>query len=383
MKLVFLGDLSLRTNRLPLLGSELAQVLSDADYVCVNLEGPVFSDTLPPSIKAGPSISQDKAVIDFLSQCSVSHINLANNHIMDFGVRGLDNTLLATKQFHHIGVGSEQSAYEAKYVHHQGVSIALIGLSEAQFGVLQDSETITAKGIAWVDHPNARAAVKKARERADYVIVQVHAGLEMVDLPLPEWRSRYREFIDLGADLIVGHHPHVVQGSESYSGKMIFYSLGNFYMELMDGLEGEYSGGLLQVTIDERGLQPEFFNLKLSNGQVNLDLSADSKDLLTRLNHKLADPIIYEQEISKACKDFWEKVYAPYYETALLGLGVRPKLRKLLLLLRRLLGLVIRGNKASKHYEALLMHNIRIETHRWVVCRALGFSISQQGLNVD
>src|SRR3990167_10074072 len=78
-----------------------------------------------------------------------------------------------------------------------------------------------------------REAVKEAKQKTDFVIVSMHAGIEYVNKPNTSQTNFAREAIDAGADLIIGHHPHVVQIMEKYKGKYIFYSLGNFVFDQM------------------------------------------------------------------------------------------------------------------------------------------------------
>jgi len=228
-KLIFLGDYCAAGVGNPTLAPDLHSMLSTADVVCVNLEAPTISREHRPSPKAGPSICQPASALETCKRWGVTHFVLANNHIMDYGVVGLHATLGQLNEENFFGAGlSFERAYRPCFLEAAGKRVALLAFAEAQFGVLQSNSDREAAGYAWVDHPQARQAVRNARAESDFVIVQVHAGLEMVDLPLPEWRVRYREFIDLGADLVIGHHPHVIQGGECYKGKMIYYSLGNF-----------------------------------------------------------------------------------------------------------------------------------------------------------
>jgi poly-gamma-glutamate capsule biosynthesis protein CapA/YwtB (metallophosphatase superfamily) len=84
------------------------------------------------------------------------------------------------------------------------------------------SQPFDSIGCSWINHHRFNSIIKEAKTKVDYLIAITHAGLEMVDLPLPEWRDIYREMINMGCDAIVGGHPHVPQGYEIYNGKPIF-----------------------------------------------------------------------------------------------------------------------------------------------------------------
>ena len=378
MKLLFLGDYCNGSQVTPKLAPEVSNLFKSADFICLNFEAPIVSSDLTPAPKTGPAIGQPASVLQTCKERGITHYSLANNHIMDDGQAGLVSTLrhLRDMPFFFFFLNFEQ-AYQPCYVEASGMRIALLSFAEAQFGVLQDENNSDNAGYAWIDHPRARRAVIEARGKADWVIVQVHAGLEMVDIPLPEWRHRYRELVELGADLVVGHHPHVIQGSESYKGKMIYYSLGNFYMDVMLHQDDQGSGAVLQVTIDQNGLHSVLVPFQVSLVEIGVDLSDKSNTHYQELCQKLADVQTYYTEIQIICNDFWKEIYSRYYEYALVGLGTRPTIKAALLVLQRVVSYIRRRTMDFNANELMLIHNIRIESHRWVVERALASRCKQ------
>jgi poly-gamma-glutamate synthesis protein (capsule biosynthesis protein) len=375
IKLIFLGDLCISSKSQPLLSDSVDSLLDTADFVCVNFEGPIFDSLAKLSPKAGPTISQNDIVLNFIKKCRVTHLNLANNHIMDFGISGLKSTLKKLKTFKVFGAGlSFNEAYKPQIIQYDGKRIVLLAFAEAQFGVIRDSSEKA--GFAWVDSPEARRLIQKARDSADWVIVQVHAGLEMVDIPLPEWRERYRELIDLGADLVVGHHPHVLQGSEIYKGRAIYYSLGNFYMDVMLKQDNPGSGGLLEVTLQNDKISSRLVPLNVTQDLVKIDESKEALNSYKELCKKITNERNYLSEIDQVCDTFWLKVYSRYYESALMGVGTDIRFFSFFRFFRMLLSLILRFRRKARANNLLLLHNIRIESHRWVVERAL----SRRGL---
>lgn len=377
-RLLFLGDFCVSSQIKPTLAPNARDLFESADLICVNIEAPVVSSVHHPVSKVGPVIGQSTLAVDLCREFGVSHLTLANNHIMDYGRDGLLNTLDQFDGMAFLGAGlSFDQAYTPYLFEKSGTRIAMLSFAEAQFGVLQDDFMNDFAGVAWIDHPRARQAVREARGFADFVIVQVHAGLEMVDLPLPEWRIRYRELIDLGADLVVCHHPHVIQGSECYKGKMIYYSLGNFYM--LDALgNGQFgSGAVLVVNVEGDTVDSELIPLRTSACEIDLDTTGEESAQYQRLCRVLSDNAEYIAQINKVCDVFWQQVYARYYESALFGLGTRPSIRTAYQLLRRLAGRFVYGKRVSSTNELLLLHNIRIESHRWAVERALRNAVGE------
>jgi len=371
MKLLFTGDLCLSNNNSPVLGDPISNLFASADIVCANFEAPLIQPGTKAAPKAGPSIHQTDQVLCLLEQCGITHLSLANNHIMDYGVSGLRYTLDKLNGYTIHGAGfSLEEAYRPIFHEKDGQRIALLAFGEAQFGAL-GMEPFQQSGFAWVDAPLARQAVIKARQEADWVIVQIHAGLEMVDIPLPEWRERFREFIDLGADLVIGHHPHVLQGSETYKNKTIHYSLGNFYMDVMLKQANPGSGGLLEVVIQGNELKSKLIPLKVTLAAIDIDCSDEAISYYQSLCTKIGVDSEYFSEINSICEEFWEEVYSGYYESATTGLGTTPNFLAVRRIARRLLGFIVRRQWNNEANELMLIHNIRIESHRWVVERAL------------
>jgi poly-gamma-glutamate capsule biosynthesis protein CapA/YwtB (metallophosphatase superfamily) len=372
-RLVFLGDFCAIDGVMPTLGTSLSELVSNADLVSMNLEGAITESGFSQLPKVGPGIGQPESVLRALKTWGVSLFVTANNHIMDFGQEGLQYTMMAAGEVPTLGAGmSFEAAYQPHYSSINGIRIAILAFSEGQFGVLLEKSASVQAGYAWIDHPAARASILEARSKADYVIVQAHAGLEMVSLPLPEWRERYREFIDLGADLVVGHHPHVIQGSECYKGKTIFYSIGNFYMDFLVRRPQPGNGGVVVVDIDRNQIRSQLLPLHIEHGKVSLDTDEAAMRAYQALCEQLKNDKFYMAEIDRICEDSWQQIYSKYYEIALLGLWPHPSLKKILrmvkLILKKLISL---PRQSTNTNELMLIHNIRIESHRWVVDRAL------------
>jgi len=370
-KIIFCGDFCLSNGEVPSVSPALQGLFNEADVFCLNFEGPVVNGE-EAAPKAGPSIRQFDKGINACKKWGVTHFTLANNHIMDYGPQGLQQTLemAGDENIKCLGAGlSFDQAYAPSEIIIKGYRVALFAFSEAQFGMANEEHA--SAGCAWFNHPRARSVIREAKANFDFVIVQAHAGLEMVQLPLPELRSLYKEFISLGADLVIGHHPHVVQGSEEYKGKMIHYSLGNFYMDVMLRQKNPGSGGVLLVDIRDGRLSSKFIPTKASVSMLEFDESDASQQNYLDCCQQLTDDASYYSDIQEICDEFWRDVYSSYYETAIVGIGFRPGLSSIRRFLRMLVSLVVHGRRSERDKMLLLLHNIRIESHRWCVERAL------------
>ncbi len=206
----------------------LTPLLVSADLIIGNLEAPI-ADSGVPSIPKQFIFNIPPRLASTLSQHNINAVCLANNHIMDRGSAGLGSTLqvLDSLKIGHFGAGSNLT--EARQIYYKtikGTSFAMLGYSctfPPEFWATDSSP-----GTAFGDSQFIREDVKTARQHAEVVIVSFHWGAEKMDQPKLYQQELAHFSIDCGADVVIGHHPHVLQGIEIYNGKMIFYSLGNF-----------------------------------------------------------------------------------------------------------------------------------------------------------
>lgn len=220
-------------NRLPANGgrdffAQVREVLA-ADLVMGNLEEPLTEDTGYAKCGASSSCHQFRvppSYAEHLRDAGFDLLNLANNHAYDFGQAGNRNTQSALEKYglKHTGAPDQITVVDVK-----GVKVAVLGFSSYSW-----SNSLT-------DITSAKQVVQKAADQADIVVVQVHMGAEGSDkthvrpgteMFLGENRGDPVKFshavIDAGADLVVGHGPHVLRAMEFYQGRLIAYSLGNF-----------------------------------------------------------------------------------------------------------------------------------------------------------
>lgn len=200
------------------------------DYTIANLETPITERGKPADNKAFVYKSSPAAV-PAMKAAGIDAVNLANNHTMDQGVEGLLDTIrtLEDHQLEYVGAGRDEArAYAPVFLKKNGIRMALFGFSR----VVPEYSWYAGKNkpglAAAYDHTLAVEAISQARKEADLVVVIAHWGKEKVDFPVDHQTMLAHTFIDAGADLVVGGHPHVLQGFEKYKDKWIAYSLGNF-----------------------------------------------------------------------------------------------------------------------------------------------------------
>lgn len=226
----------------PSVGYPLAQVAPDfssADLGFANLEVALT--------QRGDAAHKDytfRAPTDLavgLRQAGINVVSVANNHVLDYGPIGLDDTLAAldTAGVSHAGAGDDAAAAGAPaIVEVHGTRVAFLSFvnvpNDSVTGfVAQSMEALPGRaGVNWGTPEAVTREVLAAKQRADVVIVSMHVGIEYADEPNDIQRALAHAAIDAGAALVIGAHPHVLQGIEYYRNAVILYSLGNFVFDL-------------------------------------------------------------------------------------------------------------------------------------------------------
>lgn len=208
---------------------EVRSYLERADLTIANLETPI-TEGGTAAVKQYAYRSSPKALPAF-KEAGFDLVSLSNNHILDYGTEGLLDTLQHLDKFEigRFGAGrNSEEAFAPAIVEKNGIKLAFLGFSK----VVPHTDWKAGRSRPGVADTYALeaplAAIAKAREIADLVIVLPHWGVEREDKPESYQREFARSYIDAGADLVIGSHPHVLQGFEQYKGKWIVYSLGNF-----------------------------------------------------------------------------------------------------------------------------------------------------------
>lgn len=205
----------------------LSELATKADLAVINVET-VLADSSILTTKSGPSAIAEPHLAEHLKQCGFDVACLANNHICDAGKQGLSQTIrsLMDAGLKTLGAGCTiADIYTSLQYRGEKDQITLINASD---GIESNEKFNLEYGAADIESWRIAKQITKAKEGGALVIIIGHAGAEFLPIPTPRIRRLYREFIELGADLVVGHHPHVIQGYETYKSRPIFYSLGNF-----------------------------------------------------------------------------------------------------------------------------------------------------------
>lgn len=205
-------------------------LIRQGDLFVVNEEFP-FSTRGTPAPDKQYTFRLAPERVSILQEMGVDLVTLANNHALDYGQDSLTDTLDTLDHAGILHVGAGRNLDQAKapaVVEIQGRTIGFLGATRVIPEVSWNAGADTPGMLATYDPAQTLEEIEKASQTCDYVVVYVHWGIERDELPQDYQRTMGKQYIDAGADLVIGSHPHVLQGVEFYQGKPIVYSLGNF-----------------------------------------------------------------------------------------------------------------------------------------------------------
>jgi len=302
----------------------LLELLGFCDLVIANLESPLTTATSTKDW--GSSLCSDPNSVQELKELNVDVANLANNHIIDRGLAGLEETLNVLKQHGISWLGAGRNKKHASKPFTYECTEGKIALLAYSFTAL-DSPSIAneeSPGANSLILNDAKRQLGHLREKGFIVCASYHGGDEFFRIPCPKYRAILKELAQAGAHLVIGHHAHIFQGVEVFNGSIIVYGLGNFYMNTPIQLEhrGTDVGLLLTVEIDRLGPCAYSVNfvhnhrplrkLVIVEGQKKTELI----ELFKSISDPLTDPVKWVHEwrhdccrmalgMNDKCDDLW------------------------------------------------------------------------------
>lgn len=233
---------------------KLIALFQNSDLNLLNLECPItIVGKEHQIIKTGPHLrGNETAIREAAELLNINLLTLANNHILDYGEKGLEDTLNFLKQNNFDFVGAGKNLNEAKKVFRKnikGKSFSFINFAENEWcGATSNSSGANPMNI--IDNVHQ---IQEEKKISDYVIVIIHGGNEYYNLPSPRMVQQYRFYAENGADVIIGHHTHCISGYEEYNGVPICYSLGNFLFTENSNYPDWFIGLVAEIEIDASG----------------------------------------------------------------------------------------------------------------------------------
>jgi len=249
LRVIIAGDISFANIDHFSIGEKFASSFENADITVGNLEAVLTESEEkrklhPYHLKASPT---------FISKLSsFSAFSLANNHVIDYGRTGLKDTmdLLKSTNQAFFGAGFSREQAETPWlVEQNGFKLAFFGVSR-----FANTNLFRSVGTASDRSRTIRKQIASLKRQGYFIIVMPHWSYEYVPYPSPLDRTVGKKLIESGADVVVGSHPHEMQGIESIKGKSVFYSLGNFIFSSKDFILNEnwklYQSFVVELTIN-------------------------------------------------------------------------------------------------------------------------------------
>ena len=289
MKVTFIGDLVYP--RKDSINIDKIEDIFKNTLTIANLEGQIISDEFKIVDEHKYNLYSDQSVIDILNSASVKYVSFANNHIQDFKNEiGKTIDLLNNSEIEHFGTKDKPSITIDNKIKIYGVVANVTG------GIFSKNE------IVHRFNPQALLQLIKADRKKNpsiKLVVYVHWGYELANYPQPADREWAHLAIDCGANYIIGHHPHVVQGAEKYNNGYIFYSVGNFLMPQVD-----YLGRMLTYFDDRVKIQLSI--------EINFTDNADDELFFHFLKYNKTDSSIHLIKSVHSIEDAFFKNLTPF-----------------------------------------------------------------------
>ncbi|QDI91001.1 CapA family protein [Salicibibacter halophilus] len=266
----------------------------ESDYVTGNFENPILleEEEYEPEDKE-IHLEAGQESVELLSDAGFTNINLANNHIRDYGSKGVQDTLTAFEDSDVDTVGAYFGEEEeaVSFEEYNDLTVATVGFNDvwSQSG---------REGVADSDPAHSLSVIERANEEADLVVAHLHSGVEYTSTVSDRQEDLMKAYVDAGADIVVGHHPHVLQSVDVYNDGIIFYSLGNFVFD--QGWTRTRDTALAQYELGEDGMaEIELVPFRIHESQPRpIDGFAESyyrERIFQQLTKDVSDEAVYEK----------------------------------------------------------------------------------------
>lgn len=284
-----------------LISEEILKFLHSADHVIANVEGPVAPVEQNTTTDGVQQLLHtiDPAAVRVLNNMHADIWNICNNHIMDAKEYGIGKTLEIAKENNVQTIGAGMNIDEARkpVILDEAGGIGMFGLGYQR--ACRKADIDKPGCYSWSDLDAIQETIIEIKSKCRWCVVVAHAGEEFTPLPSPYTRERYHKYLEMGADIVVSHHPHVPMNYETVGDKVIFYSLGNFIFDTdyqRSQLNTEF-GLLVKINFTEDEFTWEPMGLKIDRDtehiieyklpRIFVDVQEDEYKLLAPLSAKV------------------------------------------------------------------------------------------------
>jgi len=266
------------------------QLFKNSDGAVINLEDPMTKSSI--AYKSTIPLKANPAYAHILKDNNIVVACLANNHIMDYGDAGLNETIAAlnSNALNYTGAGNNiDQASKPVYLNIKGHKIAILNfMDNTTFTGFSPSEmaaaTTNSPGYAPADWNIVKQRIDDAKNNSEITIVVFHYGNEYNTQPNSYQIELSHKCIDEGADMVIGSHPHVIQPIETYNGKPIFYSLGNFVFDQSNA--ATHNSLMVEMDLNGNNVNLKVHPMVLVSSIPRLMDNSSANQLLENLKNK-------------------------------------------------------------------------------------------------
>ena len=345
------------------LGESFKSLWLGSDFRLFNLECPL-GEELKPIDKSGPNLLAPSSTINGIKSLKPDLICLSNNHILDYGIEGLENTLeiLSKEDISNIGIiNNSDEVAKTYYIEKDNIKVGIYNVCENEFSVA----TKNSKGANPMRDLKAYKEIHSAKQQCDYLIVIYHGGKEFYRYPSPELKKVCENFVDFGADIVITQHSHCIGALEEYNNSKILYGQGNF---IFDSKDDEYwnTSLIVELTIDTNGIGMNYIPIERYNNLIRI---SENENILKDFE-KRSNEIKDEEFLEKNYTNFAMNKLNEYLH---ISNGVR--------LYNRILNRLFKRKYFIKKYGLkdclALLNIIECEAHRELFIKGLKEKINQ------
>lgn len=318
MNIIIGGDLCpINSNEKPFINgisgdvfNNFSQIISGADLSIFNLEGPLTNEKIKIK-KSGPNLKAQPETINAMKDAGIKLLSLANNHMGDYGEQGVFDTIDECSKYDikTVGAGCNNIQSRVPYIYQKGTKVGILSFADTEFGMA----TVNTAGANPFILSDCVIDILKLKRQVDYIIVLLHDGKEHYPYPSPELQKNCRFLVDIGVNLVVCQHSHIIGAWEEYKKSNIFYGQGNFIFDYDNRYNKSWSLGYL-------------IELKLVNGKGALSVmpfkqsypgiqrlnELENKEFIKNMNKMKLD-VKNETYIKNQWENFIKKFESTYY----------------------------------------------------------------------
>lgn len=368
MKIFIAGDMCLENRAEKLLKENrsvysegFSNYFSNADFRIANLESPITSSNHKIN-KVGRHIKVSPEVSNGMKNLQIDYFALANNHLMDYGIEGFNETIdvLTKNGIGYFGVRLKNENLSFTRLEKNNVKVGVIAISNNEFSLYQDFNGIGAIGF---NETKTLKNIKELKNLVDHIVVIWHTGLSKFKYPSPNQHIACKNFIDAGASVVTCQHSHIVGAYEYYNDGFICYGQGSTIFDL-NRISYDWNIGVtLNVAFEKKRFDVEVLPHTQFGHIPNVSFIDSNDDNLFNLNLKKTNQILSnKQRLQEKWNEYLNQKESYYFKSL-----IAPKNK----VLGKLLNRIPFKKFITKNMKLTLLGYLQNEEHREVLIQLL------------